>query len=316
MTDEQLSALIGEDEFARRERLGKGGRLVHYTSAESAYRILTGRCVWLRSAALMNDVSEITHGINCVHEAWASSAGLALQKMLDRLKPGLRNELAKLFDDHSTGLRNTTFLMSLSEHDDTEDELGRLSMWRAYGGNAGVALVLNVTAFSSTTDAIQAFSAPVFYANQRAFVASFEAWAGRLLVAEDQLRSANPASIKHILFHALRSFALCTKHPGFKEEREWRIFHSPVHERQSPWLDLGIEVVKGIPQPLVKLRLFDDEASDVSGVAPKTLINRVIIGPCENPLQIRAAMFDAMFQAGVENIDDNLWMSLIPLRQT
>jgi hypothetical protein len=316
MTDEEVMALVGAEQIQRRARLGMNGRLVHYTSAEAAYRIITDKKVWLRSSAVMNDFSEITHGIGCLHEAWASPGGLALQAMLDRLKAGLRNELAELFDGHARGLRDGTFLASLSEHDDAEDNLGRLSMWRAYGGNAGVALVLNIAAFAATTDAMKAYSAPVFYADQQAFVAWFQGWAGRLLVAEERLRTVDPETIRNVLFHAFRSFALCTKHPGFAEEREWRVFNSPLHEGGSPWLELGTEVVRGLPQPLVKLRLFDDEEAGVTGVAPKTLINRVIIGPCAYPLQVRAAMFEAMAQAEVEDIDSKLWMSLIPLRQS
>lgn len=316
MTDQELIALVGGEAMKRRADLGIDGRLVHYTTAESAYRIVTGQKVWLRNASVMNDFSEISHGIGCIHEAWASVGGTALQAMLERLKPGLRNELAELFDGHAPGLRNGTFLTSLSEHDDSEDKLGRLSMWRAYGGNAGVALVLNITAFISATDAMKAYSAPVVYADQADFVSWFQGWAGRLLVAEDALRTVDPDAVRNVLFHIFRSFALCTKHPGFAEERERRVFNSPMHEGGSPWLEFDIEVVRGIPQPLVRLRLFDDEEAGVVGVAPKTLINRVVIGPCEYPLQVRAAMHQALDHAGVEDIDSKIWMSLIPLRQS
>ncbi|MFX6945320.1 hypothetical protein ABTH53_19890, partial [Acinetobacter baumannii] len=71
--------------------------------------------------------------------------------MLDRIQPGLRDDLAKLFDGHTDAFRVGTFITSLSEHADSEDEYGRLSMWRAYGGRAGVALVLNNAAFAAET---------------------------------------------------------------------------------------------------------------------------------------------------------------------
>ena len=316
MTDQEFIALVSTEATQRRAALGLTGRLVHYTSAEAAYRIIAGKKVWLRNASVMNDFSEISHGIGCIHQAWASDGGIAFQEMLDRLKPGLRNEFAELFDGHAQGLRSSTFLISLSEHDEAEDNLGRLSMWRAYGGDAGVALVLNITAFAGVTDAMKAYSAPVVYADQSTFVSWFQGWAGRLLVAEAALRTIDPETIRNVLFHTFRGFALFTKHPGFAEEREWRVYNSPAHEGGSPWLELDIEIVRGIPQPLVRLRLFDDDDAGVTGVAPKTLLNRVIIGPCEHPLQVRAAMFSAMTQAEVENIDDKLWMSLIPLRHT
>ncbi len=230
MTDEEVMAIVRADQVAHRARLGIGGRLVHYTSAESAYRIITGAEVWLRSAAVMNDFSEINHGLSCLHDAWESTSGQALQQLLDRLRPGLRNELAELFNGHAPYLRDDTYLVSLSEHHDTEDQLGRLSMWRAYGGKAGVALVLNPRAFLAATDVMKVFSEPVIYADQQSFVTWFQGWAAQLLAIEDALRTGNPDTTRNALFYAFRVFAMCTKHPGFAEEREWRVFHSPTHE--------------------------------------------------------------------------------------
>lgn len=136
---------------------------MHYTTAEAAYKIIANKQVWLRNALLMNDFSEIEHGLNCLQAAWVSSSGVRLQKWLDGAAPGLREQLVSTFDAHAYGLKVATFVMSLSEHDDDEDELGRLSMWRAYGGKNGVGLVLNSNVFASATDALKAYSAPVSY---------------------------------------------------------------------------------------------------------------------------------------------------------
>ncbi|GGD98645.1 hypothetical protein GCM10011529_00890 [Polymorphobacter glacialis] len=124
----------------------------------------------------------------------------------------------------------------------------------------------------------------------------------------------DPKIIRDTLFIMFRVFAMCTKHPGFSEEREWRVFTSPSIEGGSRWLEYGIETIGGMPQPLAKLKLFDDEEAGVSGVAPKSLINRVIIGPCEYPLQVRAAMQQAMEHVNVEDANSKIWMSMIPLR--
>ena len=178
-----------------------------------------------------------------------------------------------------------------------------------------MALVLNPAVFSSATDVMKAYSAPVSYLDEGSFVSWFHLWSGRLLTAESRLKNVNPEIIRNVLYHAFRVFAMCTKHPGFHEEREWRVYNSTTHEGGSPWLELATEVVRGLPQPIVKLGLFDDEAAGVTGIAAKSLINRVIIGPCEYPLQVRTAMWGALVQAGVENIESKIWMSLIPLRQ-
>lgn len=314
MTPEEIAALFVPHIIERREVLKSGKRLVHYTSAESAYRIITGRQIWMRNAQMMNDFSEIQHGINCLHQAWESGGGKSLQAMLDRIKDGLRDELAQLFDGHADGLRVGTFITALSEHEDDEDELGRLSMWRAYGGRSGVALVMNNTAIAAETDEMHVFSSPVFYQDVPQFVDWFQGWVGAILAAEEKLHDLGAESVGNVIFMAFRSFALCTKHPGFAEEREWRVFYSPTFEGESDWVEPSVEIVGGVPQHIMKLHLKDDPEKGISGVAPETLLNRVIIGPCDYPIQVRASIGSAMQQAGIANPLEKMWMSLIPLR--
>lgn len=294
--------------------LAKGKRLVHYTNAEAAYKIISGRQIWLRNAQMMNDFSEIQHGINCLQEAWKSEAGVALQAMLNRIGDGLRDELAALFDGHAEGLRHGSYIVSLSEHENHEDRYGRLSMWRAYGGRSGVALVLNSTAFEAETDEMHVFSSPVIYKDVEQFTAWFQSWAAAVIKQERKLEALGPKAMENILFMVFRSFALCTKHPGFTEEREWRVFYSPIFEGDSEWIEPAVEIINGVPQHLMKLHLKDDPAKHITGVAPKTLINRVIIGPCDYPIQVRAAICDAMNKADIEDPLAIMWMSLIPLR--
>lgn len=314
MTPDEIAALFAPHILERRTVFQTGKRLVHYTSAEAAYRIISDKQIWLRNAQMMNDFSEIQHGINCLIAGWGSSNGLALQAMLNRIKEGLRDELAQLFDGHAEGLRVGTFITALSEHEDDEDELGRLSMWRAYGGRAGVALVLNNTAFAAETDEMHVFSSPVFYQDIPRFVEWFQGWTAALLAAEDNLHELGADDVRNWLFTVFRSFALCTKHPGFAEEREWRVFYSPLFEGTSDWVEQSVEIVRGMPQHVMKLHLKDDAEKNITGVAPETLVNRVIIGPCDNPIQIRASIGEAMQRAGIENPLQKMWMSLIPLR--
>lgn len=314
MTQEEIANLFVPHMLERFAALKAGKRLVHYTSAESAYKIITGRQIWLRNAQMMNDFSEIRHGIDCLIEAWGSPTGKELQDMLNRLKDGLRDELASLFDGHTEGLKIGTFIASLSEHDDDEDYLGRLSMWRAYGGKTGVALVLNSTAFASDTDEMNVFSSPVFYQDVHTFVDWFQGWARNVIDAEVPLHEVDADEIRNWLFTTFRTFALCTKHPGFAEEKEWRVFHSPIHEGPSDWIVPAVEIVNGVPQHLMKLLLKDDADRDITGVAPITLLNRIIIGPCEYPIQVRAAIASAMAEVGIENPLEKMWMSLIPYK--
>lgn len=237
------------------ERLKVGSRLVHYTSADNAYKIISGKQVWLRNAHLMNDYSEMRHGLECLRAAWNSTAGVDLQKWLEANWPGIRIEIENTFSDHAPSMLDDTYMLCLSEHDDDEDNYGRLSMWRAYGGRTGVALVLNSKIFLSETDAMAVYSMPVVYRDQDQFVTWFQTWAGSIIDVGDELARLDRQVIPNHFFYAFRSFVLATKHPGFKEEREWRVFHSPSLDRASPWIDISIETVRGIPQQVVKVAL-------------------------------------------------------------
>jgi hypothetical protein len=92
----------------------------------------------------MNDFMEVQYGLQCLYRAYHSEAGKRFQAVLDRLFDGLRTEIEKLFDYWTWRLRTDTYFTCVSEHKgEGEDTLGRLSMWRAYGGTTGVALVMN-----------------------------------------------------------------------------------------------------------------------------------------------------------------------------
>lgn len=315
MTPEELQSLFMPEAMARLGEVARGKRLVHYTSAEAAYRIVTNRQVWLRHVGLMNDYSEMTHGLTCLQKGWNSEAGERLRAWLDETWPGIAEDLQVAFNNNSDQMLSHTYITSLSEHDDEEDVYGRLSMWRAYGGNAGVALVLNTAAFQADTDALGVFSVPVTYLDERDFAAWFTAFVERLIAAGEALRALEREAVLGWFFWTFRLTVLATKHPGFAEEREWRVFHSAGIDQSSAWLTYEPEIIAGVPQPIVKLALRDDEEAGVRGVSPASLVDRVIIGPCESPLPIRAAMWQALEAAEVPDFKERVAMSFIPLRQ-
>ncbi|MGZ9157625.1 MAG: DUF2971 domain-containing protein, partial [Nitrospira sp.] len=126
----------GEAERVRSEAV----RFVHYTTAEVALSIIQHRSVWMRNAMTMNDFSEIQHGINCLMPAYKSPLiGGRLFAFLDAFRVGLGAHIDDIFRSWLPQFQQNTYLTCLSEHDPREDQHGRLSMWRAYGGVGGVA---------------------------------------------------------------------------------------------------------------------------------------------------------------------------------
>lgn len=109
----------------------------------------------------MNDFMEVEHGYQCLAKAYntkfdGETLGDRFKRALDRAHDGLGGRVEHLVNGWIPVIRENTYLTCLSEHAETEDQHGRLSMWRAYGGKASVALVINGSALLSPSDALNA----------------------------------------------------------------------------------------------------------------------------------------------------------------
>jgi hypothetical protein len=308
------ATFLGEALRRRAEIAERDMRFVHYTSADVAMSIIQNKSVWMRNAITMNDFSEIHHGKDCVFKAWNSAGGERLKVALEEIHPGVVADLQTLFTSWQHDLENNTYLTSLSEHESSEDNLGRLSMWRAYGGRSGVALVLNRTPFEVETDDLHAYSTPVSYGDQHTVEAQFEEVATKVIENRELIEVLTASHIVEMMFLVLRFAVLGTKHPAFSEEREWRVVYSPNLAR-SEVIRPFVHSVRGVPQVIQRLPLENDAANGLHGAAIPDLLHRLIIGPTEDP----RAMFDAfvvlLADAGVPNPSERIWISGIPLRQ-
>jgi hypothetical protein len=294
--------------------LKPGSRFVHYCSAEAAYHIIKSGKMRLRNATVMNDFMEIDHGLDCLVQAWRGPAGERLKTAVEGLFPGLIDELGHRFDGWAPYFRSDTYLTSLSEHDSSEDELGRLSMWRAYGGSAGVAVVLNPQVFMTASEALKAYTSPVAYLSPAEFGEEFDRVTTNISSDTELLLSKGKDELLSRLFTAFRYAVLCTKHPGFKEEREWRIIYAPKFE-ESKNVERSIELIKGVPQVVYSIPFKDHPEQDLVGAELPTLINRVIVGPTEFPAVIREATIAMLAENGVLDAEKKVVCSTIPLRQ-
>lgn len=296
-----------------RDVLAAGGRFVYYTTAETATHIIRNRRVWMRSTTAMNDYMEVEHGLRCLDTAYKAEPGQVFDRALDASFPVLATELRELFNGWLPTIRVETYILCVSEHLPEEDQNGRLSMWRAYGGKAGVALVVNGGVLVRESDALGAYSSPVAYLTPEAFAAKFVRIAETIAAEAAYIRTVDRDVVKAHAFNMLRFAVLCTKHPGFHEEREWRVVASPTMH-PSQLLKSSVEVVRGIPQTVLKIDLQDHPDQGLTGLAMPELLDRIIIGPCEFPLVVWKAFRDLLAAANVPDPDAKVVASAIPLR--
>lgn len=297
-----------------------GTRFVHYTSASVGLQILRKKEVWLRNSQVMNDFSEVHHGEGCLQAAWGED-GLRqrLRNVLDDVEAGLFVELADRYKAWSHVRERQTFLISMSEHGDLagevdEDRYGRLSMWRAYGGNTNVAFVLNNRAFLSPSDALPAYTSPVLYVDVDGFRSYFQSFVESLENNKEYLETLGAEPLLSSVFYAFHDTALSTKHPGFAEEREWRILYSPFLFG-SDRLYSEVETVAGVPQKIFKLPLKDYPEEGLLGAEPLSLIDRIIIGPSQFPQSIFEAYASELENLGEPQPGKRIVISEIPIRR-
>ena len=288
----------------------KNSRFVHYTSADTAIKIIGNRELWLRNATVMNDYSEISHGLELIHHGLDSPEGEEFKAAVDGIFPETRMRVSELVNGWAADWRYETYISCLSLHEDHEDELGRLSMWRAYGD---VALVVNNTPMVAVTDKLGVFSIPVMYQDLPMFRARLKSISEKIKKEEAFLREAGEENLTNHLFHFFLNVALGTKHPGFAEEKEWRIFYRPA-ERKSEALERRLVVIGGIPQDVWVLHLEDNPEKGLYSADIPNLLNRVIVGPTEHPYVSVQAFRRLLEKVGVENAHAKVTASTIPLR--
>lgn len=333
LTDVIFADNVTTIEHAKKNRR----RFVHYTSAEAAISIINNREVWLRNSSSMNDYSEIAYGEAAFRHVFYSDSDVnqMSRKILNSISNGLHDRLAHFFEERAPQRRHFTYLISVSEHGpyeikpgmmpgQGEEKYGRLSMWRAYGRDrVGVALVFNPQALLSPSDALSAYTSPVFYGEQPDFN---HRYCSILLRAEryaDALRQLPPAWFEDNLKHFIDLSALALKHPGFAEEREWRITYSanPDAEHvnddefnQSSRVKRQFVCLDGVPQRIYKIPFKDYPEEGLVGAEIGSLVEKIIIGPSQYPVLVADAIIMALKNAGVENPEQRIAISNIPLR--
>ena len=321
--EKELQEILNDVLFsASQQRIAEIGddmRFVHYTSAESAMKIIQGdegkRFFWLRNATEMNDFSEVEFGQYCLRET------LGDPDLVERFKAAFNAidehiipDFAQMIDSEFGLLKANTYLLSLSMHHGHELESGRLSMWRAYGGRASVCMVLNKEAFGDQ-DAYDIAISPVMYDGPLGFKKEFISMIEKVEINCENLKKIEFGLVRDNLKRAVDFAVLSAKHPSFREEEEWRLIYRPTI---NPELLPKIVSIDGIVQTIFLLPLENIEipqGNSVTGASLPELLDRLIIGPTPNPQLVSLAFIKLLSDSGVTNSNTKVIQSMIPLRR-
>ncbi|MFO1143103.1 MAG: DUF2971 domain-containing protein [Amaricoccus sp.] len=292
----------------------KGLSFAHYTAAPAAMNMVRNGEIWLRNTQCMNDFSEVRHGLDLLGRAYRGVHGQRLMGFLDAIWPGFRQEAGERIEALAETILSDTYIGCVSEHDPAENGIGRLSMWRAYSNIGGVALVLrSAPLVGPGSDALPVSGGPVEYAERRDFFVRFERFVDALLEEGPYLEDLGAERTCRGLVGSYHFAALATKHPGFAEEREWRMAFTPALQPQGD-LVRAVELCRGQPQLIYKLPLERREGAEGASTALADVLEALIIGPSESPQAMRAAFVELLGAAGVADPETVVQVSEIPVR--
>lgn len=308
--DEALQVFMPVFASALHRMETEGRSFVYYTSVDTALRIIGGRTIWMRNARRMNDVADVQHGIVAVDQFFQSKPNRARLYHVLGMQVGSR--IDALWLHYRNHLMGEVYITCVSEHPRSEDDYGRLSMWRAYCASPdGVALVLNPAPFYLETNELNAYSSPVYYGHAHELHDRFHE------VLDNIERERKPDwTDEEVLGHLVMAIlfgAVCLKHPGFQEEQEWRVVHMPNAFRRPSRLR-RLDNMLDPPQTVFEIPLISDPSVGLTGLSPGELIERVIIGPSNRTSATSASLIAALAAQGVLDPASRIVTSGIPLR--
>lgn len=324
---DQLEAIFAPHAHAQRitaynnaKEFGNGAdeqdlRMVHYTSAEAALKIIQTKRIWFRNTTCMSDYREVEHGFAILKNYFSDDSKMrAFTGALDEIAPGCAREAIDRFDKRWNHLRFNIYVISASEHAKKENDHGRLSMWRAFGGgSARVALVLRIPKHSEAAMALNLFFSPVAYLTETEAHAELDKVTQNIASSSSFLRSVPKEMVTEYVFNTLLANVICLKHEGFQEEREWRAIYTPTL-RESKLVASSTQVSEGIPQLVYELPLDVTHDPILADLDFPLIFERLIIGPSQYPWAMFEAFVLALVTAGVSDPGKRISNSLIPIR--
>ena len=300
-------------EVERLNDIRSDSRLVYYTSAKTAKSIIENREIWFRNAALMSDFSEISYGLKLLTRAVSGSVGEKFGRIANGLFPDATGSAGVSLQALIPDWHLETYLSCWSLHRSSEDQNGRLSMWRAYGD---VALVLRNRAFRAFGQESGIQSLPVNYFSLSDCVAQVEQVGENIRNNATSIHSGGRQKFEEDLARMAFLYGIRTKHPGFAEEEEWRVWFRPTDnpDRTAVFKE-KVVVIDGIPQRVWVLPLKNAPRKGLHDADIGSLLDRIIIGPTAYPYVSATAFVKLLDEAGVRDSGDRVVVSETPLRR-
>ncbi len=238
--------------------------LYHYCSIESFYHIITSKSIWLSNSTQMNDAYE---------NIWIQDYfSMIKQYFGDKKYKNLLKESFEMFEWNS----HPPFIFCLSAIPDL------LSQWRAYSHDGqGVSIgfttkylkLKNLLPWPNSRADRTLGLINVEYdpeKQKKKIIALCKA-------AKDQFDSSDPKDKLHSGLNfasTLVDYSMIFKNPSFKEEREWRIVHTPSEPYEVP-----LDKLSELKFRVNTNRILTYYAYNFRNDFNSNLVNEIVLGP-------------------------------------
>ena len=309
--------IYGPD-LEREEAAQNVSSFAYYTDAATAKLVLRSHRVWMRGVKHLNDSSEVVFGLHLMEKALASPEAKALTTTMNSLHAGSGTELATKLERMGATLLDEVFVSCVSAHNAEENEIGRLSMWRAYGKGNGVAIVVKKAALLDWSD-LPVHALPVRY--------------GKTGITGETLRNLDTLiqdalslgeffrnELVDLVTAALQMQIVQCKHKAFSEEREWRIIYLPNNQTLLNTLAFSPErltkknvELTNVLQTIYELPIVPRviHARDASF---NDIIECILIGPAKDQAQLREEFVRILDELEVDDPERKVVSCDVPLR--
>ena len=293
---------------------------VHYTSADAALKILRMKRLWMRNTLCMGDYREVQYGHDMIFNAFNNDNGKMRGEFIaavDSCSPGIAMKAIDQFDKNWALIQRGTYVTCLSEHDQSENQHGRLSMWHAFAPtSARVAIVISLPYFSRVSEKIRVIFSPVGYLDQNRVCNELHRVIRNIQDNVEFLKThVSDSELFGWIFTMLLAGVTGVKHEGFHEGKEWRGIYCPqVLSGPSEIMKPDLQVIGGIPQKIYELPLCKTVSPLLEDIDLAKIIDHVILGPSQYSYPMYEAFVDALAEIGVPEPATRVAISGIPIR--
>ncbi|BDV33711.1 DUF2971 domain-containing protein [Methylocystis iwaonis] len=289
--------------------------LAHYTSIQTLEAILKYREFWFSNPLYMNDLEEVRFGMLEGLTAFMSNQKIEQACKTSERAALLRHSFDFYFKKFDSEHVLDIYVFCLSEHR-RDDKDGLLSMWRGYASNGnGAALVFDAAKLNPRENSPLTI-ARVKYASTE----ERKIWINNKielladLISKNDLPDEKLWAATYVFFERLKMFALFTKHPGFEEEREWRVVYLPERDITAAFTHfidyaIGPRGIEGkLKIKIAPLAGFIDDDFSLDKI-----VHSIILGPTISSPLARGAVA-RMLDRHAPELRDRVVASTIPFR--